>query len=118
MAKSNTKDDRNDLPPPYTPQPLYPQQVPIGYGSLPPPPKYDATQAINTQPGYYGATYQFPVQQEIIIVGGCPICRIGKVEEYYSCLGLFCAVFCFPFGLIPCLLLKDKICTNCGTHLN
>jgi hypothetical protein len=30
MAKSNTKDDRNDLPPPYTPQPLYPQQVPIG----------------------------------------------------------------------------------------
>ncbi|XP_026686326.1 brain protein I3 [Diaphorina citri] len=89
-----------------------------GYGSLPPPPKYDATQAINTQPGYYGATYQFPVQQEIIIVGGCPICRIGKVEEYYSCLGLFCAVFCFPFGLIPCLLLKDKICTNCGTHLN
>lgn len=124
MTQPNSKDQQgvlqnDDLPPPYTPQPMYPQQAPAGYPPfLPPPPKYDATQPINTQPGTYGATYQFPVQHEIIIVGGCPICRIGKVEEYYSCLGLFCAVFCFPFGLIPCLLLKDKICTNCGTHLN
>uniref|UniRef100_A0A8D9BM23 Membrane protein BRI3 n=1 Tax=Cacopsylla melanoneura TaxID=428564 RepID=A0A8D9BM23_9HEMI len=109
-----------ELPPPYTPgpQPLYPELLPPPAFNPYPPPKYDTTVPIYTQPRFYGATYQIATPREIFIIGRCPICGVGKVEEYYSCLGLTCAIFCFPLGLIPCLLLKDKICTNCGAQLN
>ncbi|XP_068142998.1 membrane protein BRI3 [Drosophila tropicalis] len=52
---------------------------------------------------------------EIIVIGGCPACRIGYLQDTYSALGLFCAIFFFPVGLLCCLAMREKRCSNCGT---
>lgn len=51
----------------------------------------------------YGSTAIVP--PEIIIVGACPACRIGILQDDYPC---------FPFGMLCCSLLKNKRCSNCG----
>ncbi|XP_022225021.1 brain protein I3 [Drosophila obscura] len=51
---------------------------------------------------------------EIIVIGGCPSCRIGYLEDTFSPLGLCCAIFFFPVGILCCLAMKEKRCTNCG----
>jgi len=66
--------------------------------------------------GSYGSvTYvtQMPAH-EVIIVGGCPACRIGVLEDDYSCLGIFCAIFFFPLGILCCLATRQRRCPNCG----
>lgn len=66
----------------------------------------------------YGATAGATqvVMPEIIIVGACPACRVGVLEDDYTCLGIFCAIFFFPLGILCCLLLKNKRCSNCGAY--
>lgn len=49
------------------------------------------------------------VPTEIIVVGGCPACRIGILEDDFTCLGVCCAI-------LRCLALKNKRCTNCGAQ--
>uniref|UniRef100_A0A182J7M6 Membrane protein BRI3 n=1 Tax=Anopheles atroparvus TaxID=41427 RepID=A0A182J7M6_ANOAO len=56
------------------------------------------------------------ITQQIIVVNGCPACRIGMLEDDYSCLGIFCAIFFFPLGLLVCLALRNRRCTNCGAQ--
>ncbi|XP_053675274.1 brain protein I3 [Anopheles nili] len=56
------------------------------------------------------------VTQQIIVVNGCPVCRIGMLEDDYSCLGIFCAIFFFPLGILACLALRNRRCTNCGVQ--
>uniref|UniRef100_A0A1I8M5F0 Membrane protein BRI3 n=1 Tax=Musca domestica TaxID=7370 RepID=A0A1I8M5F0_MUSDO len=82
-------------------------------------------------PGYqvpmYGAFETTPVSvviqpppitqtPNIIVVGGCPACRIGILEDSYPCLGLLCALVFFPVGILCCLAMKNKRCSNCGTE--
>ncbi|KAH8397364.1 hypothetical protein KR222_000116, partial [Zaprionus bogoriensis] len=73
----------------------------------------------------YGAFEQTPVSivvpapavtlpAEIIVIGGCPSCRIGYLEDTFSPLGLCCAIFFFPVGILCCLAMREKRCTNCG----
>jgi hypothetical protein len=54
-----------------------------------------------------------PVTQ-VILVGGCPSCRVGVLEDTFSCLGLLCAILFFPIGILCCLVMREKRCTNCG----
>ncbi|RWS14487.1 brain protein I3-like protein [Dinothrombium tinctorium] len=112
-----------DRPPPYTPYPT-PQynadckQYPVQY---PPPPantqgfanpNWNSTQFPN-----YGSTTVIiqpePVPQ-VIVVGNCPVCRVGVLEEDFTCLGVLLALICFPLGILCCLALRQRRCPNCG----
>ncbi|XP_018354732.1 PREDICTED: brain protein I3 [Trachymyrmex septentrionalis] len=92
----------------------------------PPPGYYPNNIDSGYQPGYqgshipsYGSTHSTAIiVPEIIVVGGCPACRIGIMEDDYTCLGLFCAIFFFPVGIICCLLLRTKRCSNCGAYFD
>ncbi|KAG7208278.1 hypothetical protein KM043_014521 [Ampulex compressa] len=129
---SNSTASSVDKPPSYTTATAPTMNIIRG-----PPPGYHTTQCgINNvghpPPGYYSATgvrnpsNYIPsygstqsttiIVPDIIMVGGCPACRVGIIEDDYSCLGLLCAVFCFPLGLICCMLLKTKRCSNCGAY--
>lgn len=77
-----------------------------------------APDVVVTKPIGYGTISQpsIAVPTEIIIINGCPACRIGVLEDDYTCLGLCCAIFLFPLGILCCLALKNKRCTNCGAQ--
>ncbi|XP_012216504.1 membrane protein BRI3 [Linepithema humile] len=65
----------------------------------------------------YGSTHSTAIiVPEIILVGGCPACRVGVMEDDYTCLGLLCAILFFPFGILCCMLLKTRRCSNCGAY--
>lgn len=72
----------------------------------------------------YGAFETTPVNvvvtqaqpQPIIVIGGCPACRIGVLEDSFSCLGLLCAIVFFPIGILCCLAMKTKRCNTCGNE--
>jgi len=61
-------------------------------------------------------TQSQPVNQIIVTLpsNACPICRIGLLEDDYSCLGICLAIVCFPIGILCCLACKNKRCSNCG----
>lgn len=92
--------------------PTYPVQSP--------PPEVEITKQIQPLPtsGNYGTIGQttIAVPTEIIVINGCPACRIGVLEDDFTCLGICCAIFCFPIGILCCLALRNKRCTNCGAQ--
>lgn len=75
-----------------------------------------ATQPIATAPPMYGATEStiVTIPTEILVIGGCPACRIGVLQDDFTCLGVFCAIAFFPLGILCCLAMKSKRCSNCG----
>lgn len=42
--------------------------------------------------------------------------QVGVMEDDFTCLGLLCAIFFFPVGILCCLLLKTRRCSNCGAY--
>lgn len=121
-----------DKPPPYSAA-IAPQAYNVGqppsvhiatqYGksiSLPPPPGYypsiSATNNSSHIPSYGSTASTTVVIPEIILVGGCPACRVGVMEDDFTCLGLLCCILFFPIGIICCLLLRTKRCSNCGAY--
>ncbi|XP_063697501.1 membrane protein BRI3 [Culicoides brevitarsis] len=54
--------------------------------------------------------------KELIAVNACPVCRIGMLNEEFTCCGIFCAIFFFPLGILCCLCMKEKVCTNCSAR--
>ncbi|XP_059477039.1 membrane protein BRI3 [Neocloeon triangulifer] len=104
-----------EKPPPYSAQAPPPQP------SFIPPPGYQPYQGPSAplQGGYgpsYGATTITVQPQEIIIVGACPVCRVGFLEDDYTCLGILLAILFFPFGILCCLALRNRRCSNCGAY--
>ncbi|XP_023664938.1 membrane protein BRI3-like [Paramormyrops kingsleyae] len=102
------------IAPPAQPQPGFqqpppPYQYPEGPGythpSLPVPP-------VAQQPNYTG-TYTI-IQPSVVVVGGCPACRVGVLEDDFTCLGILCAIVFFPIGILFCLALRQRRCPNCG----
>ncbi|XP_051571643.1 brain protein I3-like [Myxocyprinus asiaticus] len=78
-----------------------------GYPSVPGQPA-----AVAAQPAYT-STYTI-VQPSVVVVGGCPACRVGVLEDDFTCLGIMCAIFFFPLGILFCLALRQRRCPNCG----
>ncbi|KAM8844693.1 membrane protein BRI3 [Spinachia spinachia] len=110
------------------PPPPPPQQQ--GYGAIPspaPPPYpytypggqgYPSAQmgpAVAQQP--YAGTYTI-LQPSVVVVGGCPACRVGVLEDDFTCLGILCAIFFFPLGLLFCFTLRQRRCPNCGASFD
>ncbi|OCT61571.1 brain protein I3 [Xenopus laevis] len=65
-------------------------------------------------PGTYTIIQQPAATTSVVVVGGCPACRVGVLEDSFTCLGLFCAIFFFPIGILFCLALRQRRCPNCG----
>ncbi|XP_041987790.1 brain protein I3 [Aricia agestis] len=89
-------------------------------GSFPPPPPgYTPQQYPSAPQGQpyampnYGAT-NIIIPPTIIAVGACPACRVGILEDDFTCLGILCAILFFPIGILCCLALKNRRCSNCG----
>ncbi|XP_061715593.1 membrane protein BRI3-like isoform X3 [Cydia pomonella] len=112
-----------DQPPPYSatvpgapPQPQ-PQAGGAPYPPPPPPPPgytpYGAAPPNTTYLPNYGATTVI-IPPQIIAVNACPACRVGILEDDFTCLGILCAIFFFPLGILCCLALKNRRCSNCG----
>ncbi|AWP18844.1 putative brain protein I3 [Scophthalmus maximus] len=98
-----------------------PQQ---GYGAIPPPapppypypdvqgyPSAQMSPAVSQQP--YAGSYTI-IQPSVVVVGGCPACRVGVLEDDFTCLGILCAIFFFPLGILFCFALRQRRCPNCG----
>ncbi|XP_015595298.1 brain protein I3 [Cephus cinctus] len=98
-----------DKPPPYSvaTAPAAPQ----GPISWQPPPGYYPSSGVP-----YQGTTTYIAPCEIILVGACPACRVGRLEDDYTCLGLLCAILFFPVGILCCLALKNRRCSNCGAY--
>lgn len=111
----------DDKPPPYS----VATAPPVNTSWQPPPGYYRNTGGApfaNNVP-FYGATGTTGdtrsttiIVPDTILVGGCPACTVGVMEDDYTCLGLLCAILFFPIGIICCLLLKVRRCSNCGVY--
>ncbi|XP_029997901.1 brain protein I3-like [Sphaeramia orbicularis] len=116
-----------DRPPAYNTVPgayEYGPQQQHSYGAIPPaaPPPYQypdpqaypsaqMAPAVSQQP--YTGTYTI-IQPSVVVVGGCPACRVGVLEDDFTCLGILCAIFFFPLGILFCFALRQRRCPNCG----
>ncbi|XP_037911660.1 brain protein I3-like [Hermetia illucens] len=52
-----------------------------------------------------------------VIMGGCPVCRVGTMTKDFTCCGICCAICLFPIGIWCCYCMRRLKCTNCGTTL-
>ncbi|CAF0848565.1 unnamed protein product [Adineta ricciae] len=62
----------------------------------------------------YPYAYASQQQPTVIVVGGCPACKIGMLDTEFTCAGLCCAIFLFPLGILCCLALRQRRCNFCG----
>ncbi|GLV42928.1 uncharacterized protein CBL_20484 [Carabus blaptoides fortunei] len=95
--------------------------VPGVHGMYPPPPPINYSPNIPISASHYPTygttattTTTVVLPPEIRVIGGCPACRIGILEDDYPCSALLCAICCFPLGIVCCLAMKNKTCSNCG----
>ncbi|XP_019397302.1 PREDICTED: brain protein I3 [Crocodylus porosus] len=92
--------------PGFQPPPPYPYPA-AGYGVPPGPPQHNC-------PNTYTIIQQPTTTTSVVVVGGCPACRVGVLEDTFTCLGVFCAIVFFPIGILFCLALRQRRCPNCG----
>ncbi|CAL1541925.1 unnamed protein product [Lymnaea stagnalis] len=108
--------------PPYPPQsggaynPSPGEYVPNKAGTpYPPPSGYAYSQPAGGVPSYQTSNLVVHNQtQSVVVVGGCPACRVGVLEDDFTCLGVVCAILFFPIGVLCCLAMRQRRCSNCG----
>ncbi|GAU97874.1 hypothetical protein RvY_09100 [Ramazzottius varieornatus] len=71
----------------------------------------------SVEEGFYGSTGdRTPLIQDyanISVVGSCPACRVGVLDDHFTCGGILCAIFLFPLGILCCLGSRQRRCSNC-----
>ncbi|XP_070580286.1 membrane protein BRI3-like [Ptychodera flava] len=110
-----------DKPPAYSPYQDYPPPQQSYQGGAPPgyqtgaPPGYQPVPTATPTYSQTTVTVQ-PVPQttRVVVVGGCPACRVGVLEDDFTCLGVCCAILFFPIGILCCLAMRQRRCPNCG----
>ncbi|XP_037952055.1 uncharacterized protein LOC119682609 [Teleopsis dalmanni] len=88
-------------------KPTAPSPIINSYGAL-------ETTPVSVEDPSDGEADTLPIPR--IAIGDCPACRVGQLEDGYSCLGLVCAIVLFPIGIICCMAMKNKRCPSCGTE--
>ncbi|XP_030067828.1 membrane protein BRI3 [Microcaecilia unicolor] len=96
-------------PPPYS----YPSASGYPTPPPPPPPGPQGPPQMN-YPSTYTIIQQPVTTTSVVVVGGCPACRVGVLEDSFTCLGVCCAILFFPIGILLCFALKQRQCPNCG----
>lgn len=66
--------------------------------------------------GYQSVPSTATTSEQVIIVAGgtCPVCHFGVLTDYYGLAALLCAIVFFPVGVLCCLAMRERRCTNCG----
>ncbi|CAF1048312.1 unnamed protein product, partial [Brachionus calyciflorus] len=76
------------------PQPQFQQQYP-----QPSIPTYPSNPVVLTQP-------------VVVLNGGCPRCGVGMLNDDYGCCAITMAILFFPLGVLCCLAMRERRCTN------
>ncbi|KAH3866499.1 hypothetical protein DPMN_029623 [Dreissena polymorpha] len=79
------------------------------YGTMPP----GAPGPHQPSPGPYP-----PIGQYMPVTPNCMACRVGFMQEGYSIVGIILAIVFFPIGILCCLMMKEKKCSNCGSTVS
>uniref|UniRef100_H0ZEA5 Membrane protein BRI3 n=1 Tax=Taeniopygia guttata TaxID=59729 RepID=H0ZEA5_TAEGU len=58
---------------------------------------------------HFRQTVECPLTESVF-----PFCRVGVLEDTFTCLGVLCAIVFFPIGILFCLALRQRRCPNCG----
>ncbi|KAI1301699.1 Brain protein I3 [Halotydeus destructor] len=112
----------NEKPPPYNPYPTegettnsFHNQPPNYPGHVMPAPVMNQQPpGFNGFPNYGSTTVVIQTAPRVYVIGGCPSCRSGILEDDFTCLGISLAIFCFPVGLLCCLAMRQRRCPACG----
>ncbi|CAM9919706.1 membrane protein BRI3 [Lampetra fluviatilis] len=95
--------------PGYAPQAAYPPQYGPQY-----PPACAQPLSYPSQAGPAYAPGPQPTPAVVIMAGGCPSCRMGVMQDDFTCCGIFLAICFFPLGILCCYALRQKRCASCG----
>lgn len=102
---------------------------PIAYANVYQPSShgYDNQQAYAQAPPAVATYAQAPpavatyVQPPTVVTGQMVTpdgrCAHATTGTSFSILGILLAVFCFPLGILCCLLLTDQTCVHCGARM-
>ncbi|ODM95487.1 Brain protein I3 [Orchesella cincta] len=128
-------------PPPYFEQPSRTEST-VLVGAPPPPGQAGVWQPTITpgQPGVYQPNWQppsqhaYPQQQQparptvitvhtspayqpqqgtVLVMGNCPSCRVGNLQNQFDICGVLIAILFFPIGILCCLCMMERRCSHC-----
>jgi len=113
-------------PQPYPQQPQqypqlpqqYPQQQPQATTVIGVKPAGSSTTFVTRQPGYgavggTGVVVEAVPTEAVLMVGGCPTCRVGVLSDEFTLAGVCCALVFFPLGILCCLGMMERRCNVC-----
>lgn len=76
---------------------------------------YPALPVVDPAPTVVTVQAQQAPAPQIIVVGGCPSCRVGVLRtSHITFCGIFWAIVLFPIGLLCLLCCTKERCTNCS----
>ncbi|XP_074653439.1 uncharacterized protein LOC141907630 [Tubulanus polymorphus] len=101
-----------------------PPPPPTQYGSPYPQTQYSSPypQTQYSSPQQYGQPvitpptgYTANAGNTVVVVGaGCQTCQAGTYVEEFTACGIILAILFFPWGILCCLLMRERRCPRCN----